>query len=44
MVSHHPSKFDGLRHPGSGDIMFLAVEEQDSICFHLNPPLMFMSV
>ena len=44
MVSYHLSKFDGLRHPGSGDVMFLAVKEQDSICSHLNLPLMFMSV
>ena len=26
MVSHHPVKFGGHRHCGSGDIMFLVVE------------------
>ena len=32
MVRHHPVKFGGHRHCGSGDIMFLVVEEQDSTC------------
>ena len=36
MVSHHPTKFRGLRHCGSGDIMFLVAEEQDSTCSPLN--------
>ena len=36
MVSHHPAKFRGLRHCGSGDIMFLVAEEQDSTCSPLN--------
>ena len=30
MVSHHPAKFGGHSHCGSGDIMFLVAEEQDS--------------
>ena len=36
MVSQHPAKFRGLRHCGSGDIMFLVAEEQDSTCSPLN--------
>ena len=28
MVSHHPAKFGGHRHCGSGDIMFLVAEEK----------------
>ena len=36
MVSQHPAKFRGLRHCGSGDIMFLVAEEQDSTCSSLN--------
>ena len=43
MVSHHPAKFDGHRHCGSGDLMFLVVEEQDSTCLRFNPPLLFIS-
>ena len=27
---HHPAKFHGHRHCGSGDMMFLVVEGQDS--------------
>ena len=38
MVSHHPAKFGGHRHYGSGDMMFVVVEEQDSC---LDPPLLF---
>ena len=43
MVSHHPAKFGGHRHCGSGDTMFLVVEGQDSTCPRLNPPLLFIS-
>ena len=35
MVSHHPAKFGGHRHYGSGNIVFLVVEEQDpNPCFN----------
>ena len=35
MVSHHPAKFSGHRHYGSGNIVFLVVEEQDpNPCFN----------
>ena len=30
IVSHHPAKFGGHRHCGSGDIIFLVVEEKDT--------------
>ena len=40
----HPAKFAGHRYCGSGgDVMFLAVEEQDSTCSRLNPLLLFIS-
>ena len=32
MVSHQPTKFGSHRHCGSGDIMFLVIEVQDSTC------------
>ena len=41
MVSHHPAKFGDHRHCGSGDIMFLVAEEENSRCSHFNPPLLF---
>ena len=41
MVSHHPAKFGDHRHCGSGDIMFLVAEEQNSRCSRFNPPLLF---
>ena len=41
-VSHHPAKFGGHRHYGSGDRMFLVVEVQDSSCRCFNPPLVFI--
>ena len=41
MVSHHPAKFGGHRHCGSGDIMFLFAEEENSRCSRFNPPLLF---
>ena len=30
MISNHPAKFGDHSHCGSGDIMFLVAEEQDS--------------
>ena len=41
MVSHHPEKFGDHRHCGSGDIMFLVTEEENSRCSRFNPPLLF---
>ena len=32
MIGHHPTKFGDHRHCGSEDIIFLVVEEEDSIC------------
>ena len=43
MVSIHPAKFGGHRHCGSGDIIFLIAEEEDSRCSRFNPPLLFIS-
>ena len=43
MVSHHPAKLGGHRHCGSGGIMFLVAEEQNSTCSRFNPPLLFIS-
>ena len=43
MVSHHPNKFGGHRQCGSGVLMFLVDEEQDSTCSRLNPSLLFIS-
>ena len=43
MVSHHPVKFGDHRHCGSGDIMFLVAEEENSRCSRFNPPLLFIS-
>ena len=42
-VSHHPVKFGGHRHCGSGDMMFLVVNEQDFTCLCLDHPLLFSS-
>ena len=44
MVSHDPLKLGGPRYYGSGDLMFLVVEEQDFTCCRLNPPLLFQFV
>ena len=41
MVRHHPAKFGGHRHCGSGDIMLLVAEEENSRCSRFNPPLLF---
>ena len=43
MASHHPAKFVGHRHCGSGDIMCLVAEEEDCRCSRFNPPLLFIS-
>ena len=43
MVSHGSAKFGGHRHCGSGDLMFLVVEGQDSSCPRLNSRLLFIS-
>ena len=43
MVSHHPVKFGGHGHCGSGDVMFLEVKEQDSICLPFHLLLLFIS-
>ena len=42
MISQNHAKFDGHRQCGSGDL-FLEVEQQDSLCSSLNPPLLFIS-
>ena len=44
MVSYHPAKLDGHRHCGSGDIMFLVVEGQDSTCPRFKLPVLFISI
>ena len=44
MVSHYPAKSGGHKHCGSGDMMFVVVERQDSICPRLDPPLLFTSI
>ena len=38
MVSHQPARFGGHRRCGSGDMMFVVVEGQDSTCpcFYVN--------
>ena len=41
LASHHLAKFGGDRHCGSGDIMVLVVEEEDSKCCRFNAPLLF---
>lgn len=43
MISKHHVTFGGHRRSGSGDTMFLMVEEQDSKCFHLNLRELFIS-
>ena len=41
MVSHHPAMFGDHRHCGSGDIMVLVAEEENSRCSCFNLPLLF---
>ena len=43
MAGHYLATFGGHRHCGSGDIIFVVVEEQDSTCPRLDPPLLFIS-
>ena len=43
MVSHHPGKFGGHGHCGSGD-MFLVNEQEDSRCSRFSSPLLFISI
>ena len=41
-MSHHPVKFAGHRHCGSGDITLLVVEELDSTSRFLNLAIQFI--
>ena len=43
MIIHNPAKVGGHRHCGSGDIMFLVDEEENSRCSRFNPRLLFIS-
>ena len=44
MISHHPAKFVEHRYCGSGDIMFLVTEKENSRSLSgFNPPLLFIS-
>ena len=43
MVSQQPAKFGDHRHCGSGDIMSLVAEEENSRRSCFNPPLLFIS-
>ena len=43
MVSHHSAKFGDHSHCGSGDIMLLVAEEENSRHSFFNPPLLFIS-
>ena len=43
MVSHHPANFGGHSRRGSGDIMFLVAEEEDSRYCCFSPKLLFIS-
>ena len=43
MVSYNPAKFGGHGHCGSGYIMFLVAEKEDSRCSCCNPPFLFIS-
>ena len=43
MVSHHPANFGGHSRCGSGDIMFLVAEEEDSRYCCFSPKLLFIS-
>lgn len=44
MARHHSATFGDHRQCGSGDVMVLEVEENDSTSSQLNQPLMFISV
>ena len=43
MIIHNPAKVGGHRHCGSGNIMFLVDEEENSRCSRFNPRLLFIS-
>ena len=43
MASLHPAKFGGHKHCGSGDMMFVVVEGQNSTCRCLDPSLLLIS-
>ena len=43
MVSHHSAKFGSNRHCGSGDMLFLVAEEENSRFSRFNLPLLFIS-
>ena len=43
MLSHHPAKFVGHRHCGSGDIMFLVAEEENCRCSCFNPHIILLT-
>ena len=43
MVGQHPAKFGSHWHWGSGDIIFLVSEEENSRCSGFNPPFLFVS-
>ena len=42
MINHHSAKFGLHRHCGSGDMVFVVAEGQDSTCACLDPPLLFI--
>ena len=43
MVSHHSAKFSDHRHCGTGDMIFLVAEEENSRCSRFNLSLLFVS-
>ena len=43
MVRNYPTKFGKHRHCGSGDMVFVVTEGQDSSCPCLHPPLLLIS-
>ena len=43
MVSRHPANFGAHRHCGSGNVMVLVSEEENSRCSRFNPSLLFIS-
>ena len=42
MVNHHHAMFGGHKQCGSGYVIYLVVDKQDSTCSRLNPPLLFI--
>ena len=43
MVSRHPANFGGHRYCGSGNVMLLVAEAENSRCSRFNPSLLFIS-